>query len=109
MPMMMRIKRYILLLLVALLVAPVGMASSMRDDDDKDPSIKPGIRRLHPERERLKAMKKLQEQMSRKAEPKDDPWDTSDEVWGTVDLPPAAAMDSAAVCEADSLFPAPRY
>ena len=93
----MRMKRIILLLLVALLAIPVGMASTTRDDDDKDPSIKPGIRRLHPERERAKALKKLQEQMSRKAEVKDDPWDTSDEVWGTVDLPPEAAMDSTAV------------
>lgn len=86
-----------MLLLVILLAAPVGMASPTRDDDDKDPSIQRGIRRLHPERERAKAMKKLQEQMARKAEPKDDPWDTSDELWGTVDLPPVALKDSAAV------------
>lgn len=90
-------RKYIILLLVALLAVPVGMASVARDDDDKDPSIKPGIRRLHPERERAKAVKKLQDQMSRKAEPKADPWDTSDEVWGTVDLPPAASRDSNAV------------
>ena len=90
-------RKYIILLLVALLAVPVGMASVARDDDDKDPSIKPGIRRLHPERERAKAVKKLQEQMSRKAEPKADPWDTSDEVWGTVALPPAASRDSNAV------------
>ena len=77
---MLRLKKYIILLLVALLAVPVGMASVARDDDDKDPSIKPGIRRLHPERERAKAVKKLQEQMSRKAESKADPWDTSDEV-----------------------------
>ena len=93
----MRLTRYILLLFVILLAAPVGMASSTRDDDDKDPSIQRGIRRLHPERERAKAMKKLQEQMARKAEPKDDPWDTSDDLWGTVDLPPVALKDSAAV------------
>lgn len=86
-----------MLLFVILLAAPVGMASSTRDDDDKDPSIQRGIRRLHPERERAKAMKKLQEQMARKAEPKDDPWDTSDDLWGTVDLPPVALKDSAAV------------
>lgn len=93
----MRLTRYILLLLVILLAAPVGTASATRDDDDKDPSIQRGIRRLHPERERAKAMKKLQEQMARKAEPKDDPWDTSDDLWGTVDLPPVALKDSAAV------------
>lgn len=93
----MRLTRYILLLLVILLAAPVGMASATRDDDDKDPSIQRGIRRLHPERERAKAMKKLQEQMARKAEPKDDPWDTSDDLWGAVDLPPVALKDSAAV------------
>ena len=74
------------------------MVAQLRSDVDQDPSIKPGIRRLHPERERAKAIKKLQEQMSRKAQPKDDPWDTSDEVWGTVDLPPVAVeMDSDAV------------
>ena len=94
---MKRLTKYCLLLLVALLMAPVAMASGVHDDDEKDPSIKPGIRRLHPERERAKAVKKLQEQMSRKAEPKADPWDTSDEVWGTVDLPPVTARDSNAV------------
>ena len=93
----MRLTRFILLLLALLLAAPVGMASTVRDDDDKDPSIQRGIRRLHPERERAKAMKKLQEQLSRKTEPKDDPWDTSDDLWGTVDLPPVSLMDSNAV------------
>jgi len=93
----MRFKRFILLALVALLAMPAVMASGTRDDDDKDSVIKPGIRRLHPERERAKAIKKLQEQMSRKAEPKDDPWDTSDEAWGTVDLPPASVKDNTAV------------
>ena len=90
-------KKYIILLLIALMAVPVGMASAARDDDDKDPSIKPGIRRLHPERERAKALKKLQEQMSRKAETKDDPWDTTDEVWGTVDVAPVMLKDSSAV------------
>lgn len=93
----MRLKRLLLLLMAVLLVAPIGMAQTVGDDDDKDPSIRPGIRRLHPERERAKAIKKLQEQMSRKAEPKDDPWDTSDEVWGTVDLPRVTAKDETAV------------
>lgn len=78
-------------------MAAASMVAQVRSDVEQDPSIKPGIRRLHPERERAKAMKKLQEQMSRKAEPKDDPWDTSDEVWGTVDLPPTAVIDSNAV------------
>ena len=90
-------KRFILLLMAALLIAPMGIASITPDDDDKDPSIKPGIRRLHPERERAKAIKKLQEQMSRKADPNADPWDTADEMWGTVDLPPVAIKDSTAV------------
>ena len=88
-------KRLFLILMAALLVVP--MVAQVRDDVEQDPSIRPGIRRLHPERERAKAMKKLQEQMSRKAEPKADPWDTSDEVWGTVDLPPAAVKDDDAV------------
>jgi hypothetical protein len=83
--------------MMVLLAIPVAMATGVPDDDDKDPVIKPGIRRLHPGRERAKAIKKLQEQMSRKAEPKADPWDTSDEVWGTVDLPPVATRDSNAV------------
>lgn len=90
-------KRFILLLMAALLIAPIEMASITPDDEDKDPSIKPGIRRLHPERERAKAIKKLQEQMSRKADPNADPWDTADEMWGTVDLPPVAIKDSTAV------------
>lgn len=90
-------KRYIIMVLVALMVAPMGLASGVGDDDDKDPSIKPGIRRLHPELERAKAIKKLREQMSRKAETKDDPWDTTDEVWGTVDVEPVAVADSGAV------------
>lgn len=90
-------RRFILLLMAALMAAPIGLAGIMPDDNDKDPSIKPGIRRLHPERERAKARKKLQEQMSRKAEVKADPWDTSDEVWGTVDVPPVAIKDDAAV------------
>ena len=93
----MRMKRLLLLVLTALLAIPVGLASSVPDDDDKDPSIQRGIRRLHPERERAKAMKKLREQLSRKAEPKADPWDTSDEVWGTVDIQPDALIDSTAV------------
>ena len=92
----MKFKRYILLLLTLLMVGPSVLAGATRDDDDKDPSIRPGIRRLHPERERAKAIKKLQEQLSHKADPKADPWDTSDELWGTVDLP-RAARDSAAV------------
>lgn len=90
----MRITRIILLLLIALLVVPVGLAGG--DDDDKKTVNKQEIRRLHPERERLKALKKLQEQRSRKAEPKADPWDTTDDPWGTVDVPPAL-RDSAAV------------
>ena len=93
----MKLKKFIALLLVALMACPMGMAGPVRDDDDKDPSIKPGIRRLHPERERAKAIKKLQEQMSHKAEPKADPWDTSDEVWGTVDVPRVAVMEDNAV------------
>ena len=90
-------RRLIIMMLAALLAVPVGIAGGEPDDDDKDPSLRPGIRRLHPERERAKAIKKLQEQMSRKAQPKDDPWDTADEVWGTVDLPPAVVKDSDAV------------
>ena len=90
-------RNWIIILLAVLLAAPMGMAQSIHDDDAKDPSISPGIRRLHPERERAKAIKKLQEQMSRKPDSIADPWDTSDELWGTVDLPPVAAKDSAAV------------
>ena len=94
---MRRLKKYCLLLLTALLVAPVAMASTVSNDDDKDPSIKPGIRRLHPERERAKAIKKLMEQRSHKPDPNADPWNTEDEVWGTVDLPPVTARDSNAI------------
>ena len=94
---MQRLKRYLLLLLIALLAVPVASAAGLPDDDDKDPSIRPGIRRLHPQRERAKAIKKLQEQLSKKADPNADPWDTGDDAWGTVDLPPTVARDSAAV------------
>lgn len=94
---MLRLRRYIILLLVALLAVPVGMASVARDDEDKDPSIRPGIRRLHPERERAKLVKKLLEQRARKADPNADPWDTSDDAWGTVDLPPVTSPDVNAV------------
>lgn len=94
---MRRLKKYGLLLLVALFVIPAMMASTSRDDDDKNTGNQRRVRRLYPEREHAKAVKKLQEQMSRKAEPKADPWDTSDEVWGSVDLPPVAARDSGAV------------
>ena len=90
-------KRYIIWLIVVMMAAQVGLASVARVDDDKTQGVQREIRRLHPERERAKAMKKLREQMSRKAEPKSDPWDTSDDVWGTVDLPPVATKDSAAV------------
>jgi len=85
-----------MLLMTALLAVTAAVAQSS-NEGDKDPSIQRGIRRLHPEREKAKAMKKLQEQMSRKADPKADPWDTSDEVWGTVDLPRDTRRDSSAV------------
>lgn len=91
-----RLKIHLLLLFIALLAVPVMAGSSVPDDDDKDPSIRPGIRRLHPERERAKAIKKLQEQMSRKADSVADPWDTGDDLWGTVDLP-VAVKDSSAI------------
>lgn len=90
-------KRFFMLLFVVLLFAPTWADGPAHDDDDKNTGIERGIRRLHPERERAKAIKKLREQMARKAEPKDDPWDTSDEVWGTVDMVPVAVADSAAV------------
>ena len=93
----MRLIRITLLLLISLLAVPAAVAGPAPDDDDQDPSIKPGIRRLHPERERARAMQLLREQMSRKAEEKADPWDTTGEMWGTVDLVPAAVQDSAAV------------
>ena len=88
-------KKYLTLLLMALLTLPVALAGG--DDDDKTTVNKHEIRRLHPERERLKALKKLQEQRSRKAEPKDDPWDTADDPWGTVDVPRVVGKDSLAV------------
>ena len=55
----MRLKKYILSLMLVLLTVPMGMASTMRDDDDRDSVMQQGVRRLHPERERAKAMKKL--------------------------------------------------
>ena len=93
----MRWNKYIVIWLLVWLVAPVGMACPTGDDDDKDPVVQRDVRRLHPERERAKAMKKLQEQLSRKAEPKADPWDTTGELWGTVDVVRGEAIDSTAV------------
>ena len=93
----MKLKRYITLLFIALMAVSAVAAGPVGDDDDQNSLPKREIRRLHPERERAKAMKKLQEQMSRKAETKDDPWDTSDDLWGTVDMPPAVLRDSNAV------------
>lgn len=90
-------KRYLIMLLVALMVVPMGRAVNSRDDDDKNLGFQRGIRRLYPNRERDKAIKKLKEQMSRKADSIADPWDTSDEVWGTVDVEPVAVKDNAAV------------
>lgn len=89
-------KRLFIWLLVALLTVPMGTAGAVRGDDEKSSGIERGIRRLYPDRERAKAIKKLQEEMSRKAEPKADPWDTEGEVWGTVDLP-VTVRDSVAV------------
>ena len=89
-------RKWIVILLMLLIAAPVGMAASALGENDTVSAWQQPIRRLHPERERAKAMKKLQEQMSHKAEEKADPWDTSDEVWGTVDVP-AAVRDSNAV------------
>lgn len=90
-------KRFFLILLMALFALPSVMAAGDGDDKDKDkvPAWQQ-VRRLHPERERVKAMKKLQEQMSRRAEEKTDPWDTSDDPWGTVDVP-RSLRDSTAV------------
>jgi len=93
----MKMKRLIAILLIALFAVPAGIASNVRDDNDKDSVVQRGIRRLYPDRLRAKAIKKLREQMSRKAEPKADPWDTSDEVWGTVDFVPVTVKDISAV------------
>ena len=90
-------KRGLILMLVVLLAVPAVMADGLPAGDDTTAVWRQEIRRLHPERERAKAAKKLQEQMSRRAEEKADPWDTSDEVWGTVDAPPVAVRDSVAV------------
>ncbi len=92
----MKLRRFILLLLVALIAAPAVTAAIVPDDEEYDVSIRKGIRRLHPEREQLKAQKLLQEQMSRKATPKEDPWDTAGEAWGTVDYVPETVKDSTA-------------
>lgn len=90
-------RNWIIILLALLLASPVGLADNVREINDTTSVWKQPVRRLHPERERAKAMKKLQEQMSQHAQEKADPWDTSDEVWGTVDVPPVGVRDSAAV------------
>ncbi len=83
-----------IILLMAWLAATVCVAGA--DDDVETRVWKPQVRRLHPERERARAVKLLKEQMSRRAQEKEDPWDTSGDMWGTVDLPPAALRDSTA-------------
>lgn len=92
-------KKHITWLMMALLMAPALVAGTLGDDDDNDKgsAARPGIRRLYPDRERAKAMKRLQEQLSRHAEAKADPWDTDGELWGTVDVPIVAVKDSTAV------------
>ena len=52
---------WIIILLAMLMAAPIGLASTTRDDDDKNQGQQREIRRLHPERERAKAIKKLME------------------------------------------------
>ena len=89
--------KYIVLLLIALMATPKVAAVTVPAISDTTEAWQRQVRRLHPERERAKAMKKLQEERSRRADEKADPWDTSEEVWGTVDAPPAAMRDSTAV------------
>lgn len=98
-------RKWIVILLTVLLAAPVVMAVSGPDDDDKALGIQRGIRHLHPDRERAKAMKKLQEQMSRKADPNADPWDTSGELWGAVDVPPQVVLKDSTAVEGHRLPP----
>ena len=89
-------RRYFIILLGMVLAGTVVLAGPVRDDDDKTPAWRQSIRRLHPERERAKAMKKLQEEMSRHTNQTADPWDTADQVWGEVDVPTDALRDSTA-------------
>jgi len=89
--------KYIALLFITLMASQVWAAGTLPAIPDTAEAWQRQVRRLHPERERIKAMKKLQEEMSRRADEKADPWDTSEEVWGTVDAPPAAVRDSAAI------------
>lgn len=88
-------RKWIVILLMSLMAVPAGTAAVLPDDNDTTATWQRPIRRLHPERERDKAMKKLKEQMSRQAEVKADPWDTSDEMWGTVDVPASVRSNSA--------------
>lgn len=91
-------KKYIISLFFALLaISTVGARPVVDDDDTKAAPQQREIRRLHPSRERARAIKRLQEQMSRKADPNADPWDTDDDMWGLVDRPRYAAGDSTAV------------
>jgi len=87
--------------LIALLIAcsfvAAMLATPIDDDRDYDESIRMPVRRLHPERERAKARAKLQKQMTQKADPNKDPWDTKDDPWGTVDLLPQQSLDTADV------------
>jgi len=78
-------KRFWLCLLALATLSTAVAATTMRaDDDDYDESIRRPIRRLHPEREREKAIKKWEAEQARKqqaeqkaatqASPLSDPW-----------------------------------
>jgi len=88
------LKRLLTALFIALIAATATTAAIVPDEKDYDASIRKPVRRLHPERERAKAIKKLQEQRARKAEVKADPWDTTDEAWGTADVIPEHKDDA---------------
>ncbi len=81
---MKKIIRYTLAAIMALSV--VSPAVSMADEKDYDESVRMPVRRLHPERERDKALKKMQEEEKKKQKKqgkgKETPAPAVDDPWG---------------------------
>lgn len=79
-------RHYFSLLLIAVALSFASVANAQvyhPDEDEYDESIRRPVRRLHPEREREKARKKLQAELDAKKQqqsavsPDDDPWSTT--------------------------------
>ena len=100
-------RRHIIYMAMALFAASAMPLAAQDSEDDYDESIRMPIRRLHPEREREKARKKLQQELDAKNKPQqvdDDAWQDNSQpkgkkkdnrrVVGKTTLPPSTADKS---------------